>query len=122
MDDNKEAIPEIRPVPLFPSVRNSLALVWMVLVCLGILVSFMTPFFWIGGAMGLAREGYRGPFFFIEEAFYWSVMLFPLPFMVFTLLSLFLISLGRGKTACVVQLFPFLIPIGLLCMVIMLGG
>lgn len=122
MDESKEAIPEVRHLPIFPSVKDWQLLVWTVLLLLGLLVSCMTPFFWLGGIMGLAREGYRGPFFFIEQAFYWSTMLFPLHLIVFTLIALLLLFVGRGKSACVVQLFPFLIPIGLLCMVIMLGG
>ncbi len=42
------------------------------------LVMLLTPGFLLAGIMGLAREGHRGPFFFIEQAFYCSTILYPL--------------------------------------------
>ena len=87
----------------------------MVLVGLSALLVLLTPGLLIAGIMGLAREGRRGRYFFVEQAFYWSTMLYPLLFAVSTFGAILLIGRRRVALACVMQSLPILVPLALYC-------
>jgi hypothetical protein len=94
----------------------------MVLHILGGIAILLTPGFLVAGVMGLAREGHRGRFFFIEQAFYWSMMLYPLVYGACILVALVLVKQSHFRVALLVSILPFLIPGLLLLLVIVTGG
>jgi hypothetical protein len=77
------------------------------------LAVLFTPVFIIAGIMGLAREGPRGRFFFVEQAFYWATMLYPLLWLVATVGTLIAIMYKQFLLGCLIQALPFLLPVGL---------
>jgi hypothetical protein len=78
---------------------------------LGGVALILTPGFLIAGAMGLARAGPKGQFFFIEQAFYVSTMAYPLSYLACTGVSLLLANRNRVVLALLVQAAPIAIPI-----------
>lgn len=62
------------------------------------------------GIMGLARAGRKGPFFFIEEAFYISTMAYPLTFFICTVAAKLLVDRKHLVAALLVQAAPVVVP------------
>lgn len=77
----------------------------------GGLALLLTPGFLIAGAMGMARAGPKGPYFFIEQAFYISTMAYPLMYLACTGLSVFLEDWKYPISALLSQAAPIAIPV-----------
>jgi hypothetical protein len=71
----------------------------------------LAPGFIVGGVMGLARAGPKGPFFFIEQAFYISTMGYPFLYLVCTMLSMSLAERNSAVLALLAQAAPIAIPV-----------
>ncbi|MFL5243129.1 MAG: hypothetical protein ACJ8FY_13565 [Gemmataceae bacterium] len=85
------------------------------------LALILGPGFLIAGAMGLARAGPKGPFFFIEQAFYTSTMGYPVMYLVCTGVSVLLANRNRLVLALLAQAAPIAIPIVLVVLMLVLG-
>jgi hypothetical protein len=77
------------------------------------LAVLLTPGFIIAGVMGLAREGPRGRFFFVEQAFYWTTMLYPLLWIIATVATLIAVAQKQLLLGCFIQAMPFWLPAAL---------
>jgi hypothetical protein len=71
----------------------------------------LTPGFLVAGAMGLAAEGPKGPFFFITQAFYISTMGYPLMYLACTGASVLLANRNRVVLALLAEAAPITIPV-----------
>lgn len=78
---------------------------------LGLIGLILSPGFVIGGVMGLAREGTRGPFFFIEQAFYVATIAYPVNLFLCTIFAALLMKQNRRYLALMVQSAPIMLPI-----------
>jgi hypothetical protein len=78
---------------------------------LGGLALILTPGFVIAGEMGMAREGPKGPYFFIEQAFYIFTIAYPLAYLICTGGSIFLANRNRLVSAFLAQAAPIAIPV-----------
>jgi hypothetical protein len=87
-----------------------LGLVIRILRTLEAAALILTPGFLLAGAMGLAREGQKGPYFFIEQAFYISTIVYPLTYLVCTFGSMLLANQERVVAALLAQAAPIAIP------------
>jgi hypothetical protein len=75
----------------------------------GLATLLLTPGFIIAGAIGMARAGPKGPYFFIEQAFYLSTMAYSLMYLACTGLSVLLANRNYVVSALLSQAAPLTI-------------